>query len=200
MGTAPLARSRDTFTPPRCPPAGGCRASTSPDSPGHGRTCRRYPGRCLRGSKGRHCACAPCGAVRADNFLPFARAHMAGQGKNVIVTHGQELKRRQGAGFGFQPEMQPSHWLMRVNHEDQCRALYARRVSLSEDPRSDCRSGESAGFWQAGPIPHGHASGLGKSRPPLEIDRDYGYNARLNCISIFLNLGRVNACYSREGK
>jgi small subunit ribosomal protein S21 len=31
----------------------------------------------------------------------------------------------------------------------------------------------------------------------LEIDRDYGYNARLNCISIFLNLGRVDACYSR---
>jgi hypothetical protein len=117
----------------------------------------------LGGSQGGRRARAPCGTVRADNFLPFAPAHMAGQGKNVIVTHGQEPKRGQGAGFGFQPEMQPSHWLMRVNHEDQCRALYARRVSLSEDPRSDCRSGESAGFWQAGPIPHGHASGLGKS-------------------------------------
>ncbi len=166
MGTAPLARSRDTFTPPRCPLAGGCRASTSPDSPGHGRTCRRYPGRCLCGQKGRDCACAPCGTVWADNFLPFARAHMAGQRKKVIVTHGQELKRGQGAGFRFQPEMQPSHWLMRVNHEDQCRALYARRVTLSEDPRSDCPSGESAGFRQTGPIRHGHASGLGKSRPP----------------------------------
>jgi hypothetical protein len=44
-------------------------------------------------------------AVRADHFLPVAPAHVAEQGKRVIVTHRQNLNHGQRTGFGLQEEM-----------------------------------------------------------------------------------------------
>jgi len=40
-----------------------------------------------------------------DHFLPVAPAHVAEQGKRVIVTHRQNLNHGQRTGFGLQEEM-----------------------------------------------------------------------------------------------